>query len=70
MLFVTVTKYLLLNEYIEEFPFKVFSARQGVYSLISGLCKFETLNSLSNMPYKNTEIYNGRLLLSAWKETL
>jgi len=68
--FITVTKYLLLNEYIVEFPFKVFPARQGVWSLISGLFKFETMNGLSNLPYENTEIYYDRHLLSAWKETL
>jgi len=52
-----------------NFHLKSF-AIQGVWSLVSGLCKFETLNGLSNMPCKNTEIYNGRRLLSAWKETL
>jgi len=46
VLFVTVTKYLLLNEYMLEFPFNVFPARKGIWSLISGLYKFETLNGV------------------------
>jgi len=61
---------LLLNEYMVAFPFNVFPGRKGVWSLISGLYKSETLIGLSNMPYKNTEIDSGRHLLSAWKERL